>query len=142
MSEEQPVAEEEELTEEESGGAVGRLRRLGRKLIERKELADDTRELLGAMLETSDRAKTEVVKMVAREVRTYLQELRVMDDLKDIMTSHSLELRMSMNLKPLAETLGADAPTTPVDDEETVDSADTAPKTTEESGVMAAENVA
>ena len=87
-------------------GPVGRLRKLGRRILDKKELADDTKEFLGAMLETSDKAKTEVVKMVAREVRTYLQELRVMDDLKDIMTSHSLELQVSMNLKPLAEAMG------------------------------------
>lgn len=136
MAEEQPPREDEDaersdVSEEEASGAVGRLRRLGRKLIERKELADDTRELLGAMLETSDRAKTEVVKMVAREVRTYLQELRVMDDLKDIMTSHSLELRMSMNLKPLVEGLEEEA-SVPVEEEETVDVADEHPNTTEE----------
>ena len=137
MAEEQPPRDDEDaeradVSEEEASGAVGRLRRLGRKLMERKELADDTRELLGAMLETSDRAKTEVVKMVAREVRTYLQELRVMDDLKDIMTSHSLELRMSMNLKPLVEGLEEGEASVPVEDEETVDVADEHPSTTEE----------
>jgi len=135
MSDEQPAGdaqtENPETSEEDAGGAVGRLRRLGRKLIERKELADDTRELLGAMLETSDRAKTEVVKMVAREVRTYLQELRVMDDLKDIMTSHSLEFRVSMNLKPLAETLGSQG-SAGLEEEETVDAAEDLPRTTEE----------
>ena len=118
---------------EENAGTVGRLRRLGRRLIERKDLADDTREILGAMLETSDRAKTEVVKMVAREVRTYLQELRVMDDLKDIMTSHSLELNVSMNLKPLADAM--EKPSTDEEDlesDETSDAADDVPETTEE----------
>ena len=140
MTEEEPALDGEDLSEEESSGAVGRLRRLGRKLIERKELADDTRELLGAMLETSDRAKTEVVKMVAREVRTYLQELRVMDDLKDIMTSHSLELRMSMNLKPLAETLGSEDASATVEDEETVESIEETPNTTEEARVQVDES--
>ena len=87
----------------EGAGKVERLKRLGRRLLSKEDLADDTREILGAMLETSDKAKTEVVKLVAREFRTYLEELKVMDDLKDLMTSHSLELNVSMSLKPLAE---------------------------------------
>ena len=87
----------------EGTGKVERLKRLGRRLLSKEDLADDTREILGAMLETSDKAKTEVVKLVAREFRTYLEELKVMDDLKDLMTSHSLELNVSMSLKPLAE---------------------------------------
>ena len=97
----------------EGAGTVGRLKRLGRRLLSKEDLADDTREILGAMLETSDKAKTEVVKLVAREVRTYLEELKVMDDLKDLMTSHSLELKVSMNLKPLVEKL-EQAPDEPV----------------------------
>ena len=102
-AEELPEDAEQTEDEEVVRRAVGRFRRMGRRLMDRKELAEDTRELLGAMLETSDKAKTEVVKLVAREVRTYLQELQVMDDLKDLATSHSLEFHVSMNLKPLAE---------------------------------------
>ena len=96
--------EEEGVGAEAAPGAVGRLRRMGRRLMDRKELAEDTKDLLGAMLETSDKAKTELVKMVAREFRTYLEELRVVDDVRDLMTQHSLEMHVSLNLKPLAET--------------------------------------
>ena len=82
---------------------AGRFSRLARRLLDRKELAEDTREILSAVLSTSDRAKTEAVRMVAREVRTYLEELRLKEDLRDLLTSHSLEI--SVHLKPLAAAL-------------------------------------
>ena len=120
---EEPLPEEDVQdgnTTPEAAGTVGRLKRLGRRLMSKEDLADDTREILGAMLETSDKAKTEVVKLVAREVRTYLEELKVMDDLKDLMTSHSLELKVSMNLKPLVEASDDAVSEVPVADEPVV----------------------
>ena len=62
---------------------------------------EDVRELAGAFLETSDRAKTEMVKMVAREVRTYLDELHLKEGLLDLARSNSLEVKLSLHLKPL-----------------------------------------
>lgn len=52
------------------------------------------------MLSTSDKVKTEAVRMVAREVRNYLSELRLKEDLLELARSHSLEI--SISLKPLA----------------------------------------
>jgi len=84
-----------------------------------QELGEDARELLGAALETSDRAKSEVVRMVAREVRTYLEALRLKEDVMELVRSHSLELHVSMNLKPLEEALART--TTPPAPEEAPD---------------------
>lgn len=75
-----------------------RLRSLGRRLMNSGE---DVRELAGAFIETSDRAKTEMVKMVAREVRTYLDELRLKEEIIELARSHSLEVKLSLHLKPL-----------------------------------------
>ena len=41
--------------------------------------------------------------MVAREVRLYLEKLRVGEELRGLMTDHSLEINASVRLKPLAE---------------------------------------
>ncbi len=76
-----------------------RLLRFARRLMDRKELAEDTRELLLTVAATSDKAKSEAVRLVAREVRTYLEELRLKEDLRDLLTGYSLE--MSLHLKPL-----------------------------------------
>ena len=79
------------------------LRRRLQRLLDRRELAEDTREVLGGMLDLSDRAKTEAVRLVAREVRNYLEELKIKEDLLELATNHSLELKVSIHLKPLAE---------------------------------------
>lgn len=62
----------------------------------------DPRELLGAILETGDKAKTEAVRMVAREVRSYLDALELGKDLHHLLTNYSLEIHASFSLKPLS----------------------------------------
>lgn len=59
--------------------------------------------LLGAILETGDKAKTEMVRMTAREVRNYLEALELHKDLHHLITNYSLEVHASINLKPLGE---------------------------------------
>lgn len=76
-----------------------RVLRFARRLMNRGELAEDTKDLLAAVLNTSDKAKTEAVRIVAREVRGYLKELKLKEELLDLVTSHSLEI--SVHLKPL-----------------------------------------
>jgi hypothetical protein len=75
-----------------------RLSRLTRRLLQGGE---DAKELASAVLETSDRAKTEMVRMVAREVRNYLDELKLKEEVLDLVQSHSLELKLSVHLAPL-----------------------------------------
>ena len=101
--------EEEEHHDDEHRHRTGIRRRLGR-LLNQRELAEDTREVIGGVLDISDRAKTEAVRLVAREVRHYLDELRIMDDMKELVTSHSLEVKLSLHLKPLPGTEAADTP--------------------------------
>jgi hypothetical protein len=74
-----------------------RIARLGRRLLHRGD------EIGRAVLSQSDKAKTEMVRMVAREVRTYLYELKLKEDLLDLARSHSLEVKISLSLKPLVE---------------------------------------
>jgi hypothetical protein len=87
----------------------GRLYRFARKLMDRRELAEDTRELMVAFLSTSDRAKTEMVKMAAREVRTYIEELKLKEDILSLVRNHSLEVKASFSLKPIESALKSSA---------------------------------
>ena len=87
-----------------------RLRKFARRLMDRKELADDTRDLLASLLSTSDKAKSEVVRMAGREVRNYLQGLQLKEDLLDIATNYRLEVKASFHLEPIAKVL-RDPPT-------------------------------
>ena len=92
---------ESEGEPEVEGRSSSRLRRFAKRLMNQKELADDTRDLLFTLLNTSDKAKTEMIRLAAREFRSYLDEF----GMKDLLTSYSLEVKASVHLKPLAETL-------------------------------------
>jgi hypothetical protein len=121
-SSDDPTADEPRPSDpaEHVGDERGRtgLRRRLQRLLDRRELAEDTREVLGGMLEMSDRAKNEAVRLVAREVRNYLEELKIKEDLMRLATQHSLEIKLSVHLKPLAtaadgDPVGGDSPAPP-----------------------------
>lgn len=92
------------------------LSKLAQRLQNPRELQGDAMAVMGAVLESSDRVKTEAVKMVAREVRHYLEELKLKEDIRDLITSHSLEVQLSLSLKPLAEHLGGSDKDEPSDE--------------------------
>jgi hypothetical protein len=74
----------------------------------------EAREMLASMLETGDKAKAEIVRLVAREVRSYLEALELHKDLHHLLTNYSLEVKASVHLKPLADALEPDtSPKTP-----------------------------
>lgn len=89
-----------------------RLRDIARRLLAEREgerephvSLDSAREALASLLETGDRARTEVVRLLIREFRSYLAELGLKEELHHLLTNYSLEVRASVNLKPLAEHL-------------------------------------
>lgn len=68
-----------------------------------------TKELLTAVLNSSDKVKTDTVRQVGREVRTYLEGLGLDDAILYLLTNYSLEVSASLSLKPLADAVGRDA---------------------------------
>ncbi|MFT5685984.1 MAG: hypothetical protein ACI8RZ_006939 [Myxococcota bacterium] len=62
-----------------------------------------TRELLISALATGDKAKTEIVRLVAREIRSYLEALELHKDLHYLLTHYSLDVQASFSLKPKSE---------------------------------------
>lgn len=89
------------------------LQGLAKRLQDPRKLSGDAMDVMSSILETSDRAKTEAVRMVAREVRSYLDELKLKEDLAKLLHSHSLEIKMSLSLKPLVEEPPAAPPPPP-----------------------------
>ena len=84
----------------------GRFRRLGRRILgdeEGRSLRVDAREILGALAEGGGHAKTEIVRAIAREVRVYLEELGLKEDLHRLATNYSFEVRASVHLRRLDE---------------------------------------
>ena len=77
-------------------------------------MADDTtktedrpslRASVRKVRDTSDKAKTEAVRMIGREVRHYLEGLGLRDDLHHLLTNYRLEVKASFHLEPLAKHL-------------------------------------
>lgn len=86
--------------ETDGDGRSSRLYRFTRRLLDRRELGEDAKILLGSVLETTDHAKTEAVRLIAREVRNYLDELQWKEDLRDLLTGHSLKVNAEFTLVP------------------------------------------
>jgi hypothetical protein len=95
------AAEEPVSAEGEAPQSSSRVMRFARRLMDRPQIAEDTKVLLSAVLSSSDKVKSEAVRLMARELRQYLKELRLKEDLIDLVRSHSLEI--SIHLKPLAK---------------------------------------
>ena len=95
------------MSDKEPGkGREPRLRDIARRLMgDDEDKGISPREVLGAVIDSGDKAKTEVVRMVAREVRTYLEGLGLHNDLRHVMTNYSLDVNASFSLKPLVEPL-------------------------------------
>ena len=87
-----------------------RLREFARRILsDDEERTINAREVLGAVLDSGDKAKSELVRLVAREVRTYLEELGLHEDIKHLLTNYSLDVNASFSLKPLADAVDTEA---------------------------------
>ena len=107
-----PDPDSGEPSDHRSGRGAGR--------SDRDRQRADPWALLGALLETGDKAKTEMVRMLAREVRNYLEALELHKDLHHLLTNYSLEVNASFNLKPLADVVpppSAEEPSEPIEPE-------------------------
>lgn len=85
----------------------GRIFRFARKLMERKELGVDAREVLHTMAVTSDKAKTEAMRLIAREVRNYLDEMRLEELIHQVLQSYTIDV--SIRLNPIEGAAGEDS---------------------------------
>ncbi len=89
--------------QEQKRGREPRLRDIARRLLsDDEDKGISPREVLGAVIDGGDKAKTELVRMVAREVRTYLEGLGLHEDVRHLMTNYSLDVSASFRLRPLA----------------------------------------
>lgn len=126
MSEEKDETEEKREAPREGRGP--RLRGFARRILgdgddareerdshggeEREHERREARAMLHSLLETGDKARMEVVRLLAREVRSYLEALELHKDLHHLLTNYSLEVNASFHLKPLSEAAKA-APSDP-----------------------------
>lgn len=80
-------------------------KRLSRRILgdeDGKSLLSEAREAASEAAEAV-RGRPEIVRMIAREVRSYLDELGLKEDLRNLMTNYSVEVKASFHLRKLAE---------------------------------------
>jgi hypothetical protein len=90
----------------QGGSDGGRFRGFRKRILgdeEGRSLFGDARDVLGNVFEGSDKVRGELFRAVAREVRAYLEELGLKEDLHNLLTNYALELHLSLNLRRLAE---------------------------------------
>ena len=97
--------------------------RKGIRDIAKKILKDDTgestldpKEMLSSLLQLSDKARTETVRLMAKEVRGYLEALEIKDELHEVLTSYSLDVSASFRLKPIPSVPEGDTDIEPDED--------------------------
>ena len=84
----------------------GRFRRLGRRLLgddpeNPRSFRVDAKEVLHSVLEGGNTARTELVRIIAKEVRMYFEELGLKEDLHKLLTNYSFEVKGSVHLRRL-----------------------------------------
>ena len=93
--------------DERPPGPRTRLKSVARKLLE-DETTVSAKELIGAFVSTSDKAKTELVRAVGREVRAYLEGLGTTELLEVLVNDYELEVSARFRLNPLKKGKGSD----------------------------------
>ena len=113
---------EDDGTEEEDPDVMsmdeetrGRIFRFARKLMERKDLGVDAREVLHTVAVTSDKAKTEAMRLIAREVRNYLDEMRLEELIHQVLQSYTIDVSIRLNPIESAAGAGSDEEEPPAD---------------------------
>ena len=92
----------EDSNESKEQKQAGLLRKISRRILGDNDISNvEPKEVLHLLLETGDKAKTEIVRLLARELRSYLEAMDVHNDIKDLLSNYSLEVNASFSLKPL-----------------------------------------
>ena len=96
------------------GDLAGRLIRAGadavtnsaERIQRRSEDFPKASELLSGAAKLSARGKEELVTMIANEVRGYIEKLRVGEEVEEFLTSHELQIKLSVNPRKNTEPVG------------------------------------
>jgi hypothetical protein len=80
------------------GDLASRLIRAGAEAVSAG--AEKLREKGESAASLTARGKEEVMTLLAKEVRSYVEKLRLGDELRDLLTDYTLEIRASIDLQP------------------------------------------
>lgn len=76
----------------------------------RKGPRSEARDFLWGLLETGNKTRAELIRLLAREFRFYLEAAELDQWLRDLATHYSLEVHASVHLKPLGDAASTEKP--------------------------------
>ncbi len=90
-----------DASREENARLRARIRGAARRIIEEPGSAlKDAGRVLDTVIDGSDRARSEIARLIGREVRTTLTQLGVMKLFEEMLTGYTLEVHASFSLQP------------------------------------------
>ena len=84
----------------------GRFRSFRKRILgeeEGRSLFGDAKDVMGGILNSSEKVRGELFRAIAREIRAYLEESGLKDDVHNLLTNYAAEVHLSVNLRKLSE---------------------------------------
>lgn len=84
----------------------GRFRSFRKRILgeeEGRSLFGDARDVVGGILNSSEKVRGELFRAIARELRAYMEESGLKDDVHNLLTNYAAEVHLSVNLRKLTE---------------------------------------
>ena len=84
----------------------GRFRSFRKRILgeeEGRSLFGDARDVVGDILNSSEKVRGELFRAIARELRAYMEESGLKDDVHNLLTNYAAEVHLSVNLRKLTE---------------------------------------
>ena len=84
----------------------GRFRSFRKRILgeeEGRSLFGDARDVVGGILNSSEKVRGELFRAIARELRAYMEESGLKDDVHNLLTNYAAEVHLSVNLRKLSE---------------------------------------
>lgn len=82
----------------------GMVKRIVQDAPEAEKIGTEAKEVFSSLWQMGDKARMEGLRLVAKEVRGYMEAMEIHKDLHNLLTNYSLEVTTSFRLKPLKKT--------------------------------------
>ena len=79
----------------------GMVKRIVQDAPEAEKISTEAKEVLSSLWQIGDKARMEGLRLIAKEIRGYMEAMEIHKDIHNLLTNYSLEVTTSFRLKPL-----------------------------------------
>jgi hypothetical protein len=80
---------------------TGRLKGFAKKILGDGDEDGRAKDVVSSLFEMGDKARMETVRLLAKEVRGYVEAMELDKGLNDLVTNYSLDITASFRLRPI-----------------------------------------